>query len=112
MYPTEGGDDKLDSLWQAYRAACPEAEPSANFMPVLWSRIEARRKFAFSVQRMVSGFVTVVAAAAIAIGVYVSLPRTTPTYEVNYLEAVAEANALDTPDNVGPVRLDWNEPRR
>ena len=112
MYPTKGGDDELDSLWQAYRAACREAEPSANFMPVLWSRIEARRRFAFSVRRMVSGFITVAAAAAIAIGVYVSLPSTTPTYEVNYLEALAEANPVDAPDNVGPVRLDWNEPRR
>jgi hypothetical protein len=60
----------------------------------------------------VSGFVTVAAAVAIAIGVYVSLPRTTPTYEANYLEALAEANPVDTPDNVVPVRLDWNEPRR
>ena len=112
MYPNEGGGDKLDSLWRAYRAACPEAEPSANFMPVLWSRIEARRRFAFSIQRMMRGFVTVAAAAAIAIGVYMSLPRTTPTYEVNYLEALAEANPVDTPDTVVPVRLDWNEPRR
>ena len=112
MYPMHGGDDKLDSLWRAYRAACPEAEPSANFMPVLWARIEARRKFASSVERMVRGFITVAAAAAIAIGVYVSLPRTSPTYEVNYVEALAEANPVDTPDNIGPVRLDWNEPRR
>ncbi|MGO9229975.1 MAG: hypothetical protein ACLQKA_12320 [Bryobacteraceae bacterium] len=112
MFPTQGGDDKLDSLWRAYRAACPEREPSANFMPDLWRRIDARRKFAFSFQRMMRGFVTVAAAFAIAIGVYVSLPRPAPVSEVNYLEALAEANALDTPENVGPVRLDWNDPRR
>lgn len=111
MYPTEGGDDKLDALWRAYRAACPDPEPSANFMPCLWQRIEARRSVAFSFQRMVSGFVTAAAAVAIAIGVYVSLPRPTPVLEASYLEAVAEANALDTPDNIGPLRPDWNEPR-
>jgi hypothetical protein len=61
---------------------------------------------------MVRSFVTVAAAVTIAIGVYVSLPRATPASEVNYLEALAEANALDTPDNVGPVRLELNEPGR
>jgi hypothetical protein len=112
MYPTQGGDDRLDSLWQAYRAACPDQEPSANFMPGVWRRIESRRNSTFSFQRMVRGFVTAAAAVTIAIGVYVSLPRPTPPSEANYLEALAEANALDTPDNVGPVRLELNEPGR
>ncbi len=112
MYPKQGGDDKLDSLWQAYRAACPDREPSANFMPGLWQRIESRRNFTCSLQRMVQGFVTVAAAVTIAIGVYVSLPRATPASEVSYLEALADANSLDTPENIGPVRLELNEPGR
>src|ERR1017187_4219465 len=113
MYPTQGGGDgKLDSLWQAYRAACPDREPSANFMPGLWRRIESRRNFTFSFQRMVRGFVTAAAAGTIAIGVYVSLPRATPASEANYLEALAEANTLHTPDSVGPVRLELNESGR
>lgn len=112
MYPTRGGDDKLDSLWRAYRAACPDREPSANFMPSLWRRIESRQNFTFSLQRMVRGFVTAAAAVTIAIGVYVSLPRATQPTGVSYLEALAEANTLDTPEIVGPVRLDWNESGR
>lgn len=35
----------LDRLLENYRAACPEIEPSANFMPEVWKRIEARRSF-------------------------------------------------------------------
>jgi hypothetical protein len=35
--------DRLDALWSEYRAACPDPEPSASFMPGLWRRIEARR---------------------------------------------------------------------
>jgi hypothetical protein len=31
---------------------------------------------------------------------------------VSYLEALADANTLDTPENVGPVRLELNEPGR
>ena len=112
MYPMRGDDDKLDSLLQAYRAACPDREPDANFMPGLWRRIESRRTFSFSFERMVRGFVTAAAALTIAIGVYMSLPRATPAAETNYLEALAEANALDTPENVGPVRLELNDPGR
>jgi len=114
MEPTRGSEDQLDSLWRAYRAACPDREPGANFMPNLWRRIEARKNLAFSFQRMVRGFVTAAAAVTIAIGVYVSLPHTRATQAsgVTYLEALAEANALDTPENVGPVRLEFNESGR
>ncbi|MGB7758790.1 MAG: hypothetical protein WBL61_03120 [Bryobacteraceae bacterium] len=113
MYPKQGsGDDNLDSLFRAYREACPDREPSPNFMPGLWRRIESRRNFSFSFQRMVRGFVTAAAAVTIAVGVYVSLPRATPATEVNYLEALADANALDTPENVGPMRLELNDPGR
>ncbi len=35
--------DKLDALFTEYRAAFPDPEPSAGFMPGLWQRIEARR---------------------------------------------------------------------
>ena len=41
------GDAGLDNLLEAYRAACPDVEPSANFMPGVWQKIEARRSFRF-----------------------------------------------------------------
>jgi len=115
MHPGRGSDgDRLDSLWKAYRAACPDREPSANFMPALWRRIDARRNSAFSIERMMRAFVTAAAAVTIAIGVYVSLPRphASSTAGLSYLEALADANTLDTPEIVGPVRLDWNESGR
>ena len=37
------GDDQLDALFAEYRMACPDPEPSADFMPGMWKRIEARR---------------------------------------------------------------------
>ena len=37
--------DELSGLWARYREACLEPQPSANFMPDLWARIEARREF-------------------------------------------------------------------
>jgi hypothetical protein len=38
-------NDPLDELFRRYREACPEAEPSADFMPSLWKRIESRSNF-------------------------------------------------------------------
>jgi hypothetical protein len=44
-------EPKLDALFAEYRAACPDPEPSANFMPGMWKRIEARRVATVSVFR-------------------------------------------------------------
>lgn len=40
-------DSKLEQLFQTYRGACPDVEPSANFMPNLWRKIESRHSFGF-----------------------------------------------------------------
>ncbi len=42
---------KLDALFAEYRAACPDPEPGADFMPGMWKRIEARRVATVSVFR-------------------------------------------------------------
>ena len=107
MYSMRGNDDeRLDALFRAYREACPDPEPSANFMPALWGRIESRQTFTFSFRRMANGFVTAAVALSIALGVYMSIPRSSPSTYQTYIEALADANPLDTPDIVGPVSLD------
>lgn len=45
-------DSGLDQLFRQYRAACPEPEASANFMPELWAKIDARRSFLFAFGRL------------------------------------------------------------
>jgi hypothetical protein len=45
-------DSRLDELFRSYRASCPELEPSAEFMPGVWNRIEARRGFSYSFQQL------------------------------------------------------------
>lgn len=113
MYPTRGGnDEKLDALFRAYRAACPDRDPSVNFMPELWKRIEARQTFTFSFRRMASGFVTAAVALTIAMGIYMAMPHTTPTMPQSYIEALADARPLDAPDYVAPARLDLTESGR
>jgi len=102
-------DEKLDALFRAYRDACPDPEASANFMPTLWARIDSRQTFLFSFRRMANAFVTAAVALSIALGVYMSIPRSTPgSGTETYVEALAEANPLDNPDIVAPVRLELN----
>ena len=35
-------DARLDAMFAEYRMACPDPEPSANFMPQMWAKIEMR----------------------------------------------------------------------
>ena len=113
MYSRERSDDeKLDALFRAFQAACPDRDPSANFMPGVWQRIEARQSFTFSLRRMANGFVTAAVALTIVLGLVMSRPHSqaVPNSPISYLEALADADSLDTPEIVGPVRLDLSEP--
>ena len=101
-------DQRLDALFGAYRAACGDPEPSANFMPNLWARIESRQRFTFPFARMANAFATAAVALSIAFGVYVVIPHQSPGYGgETYIEALAEANNVDAPDIVSPVSVDF-----
>jgi anti-sigma-K factor RskA len=94
------GMDKLEALWAEYRAACPDPEASANFMPLLWQKIETRRAETTSVFRhMVQAWV--MAALALTLLIAVLLPRLQkePTYSANtYVEVLDDAHANDAVD--------------
>ena len=105
MYQMRKSDDeKLDALFRAYARACPAPEPSANFMPELWQRIESRQKVTFSFKRMANAFVTAAVALSIALGVYISTVNSGASlYSQSYIDALEEANPLDTPEIVAQV---------
>jgi hypothetical protein len=66
-------DSRLDALFQRYRVACPDVEPSANFMPRMWMKIEARRSFWFVFERLARTAMTACAALClllVALNVY------------------------------------------
>ena len=100
-------DERLDALLRAYRDACPTPEPSANFMPNLWARIESRQRFTFSFRRMANALTTAAVALSLVLGVYMSIPRSSSIdYNQTYVEALAEANAPDSMDLVNPATLE------
>jgi hypothetical protein len=106
-------EERLDSLFHAYRAACPDRDASANFMPELWQRVEARQAYTFSFRRMANGFVTAALALTVFLGIYLAIPpKSTPSYPISYLQALADSDSIDTPDTVGPVGLDLTNPGR
>ena len=111
MDPLRGKDEeRLDALFQAYRLACRGPEASANFMPELWQRIEARQRYTFSFKRMANALVTAAVALSIALGVYMAMPHGNAN-SYSYVEALADASSVDNPDLV-PARLDLSESGR
>ncbi len=104
-----GNDDQqLDALFGAYRAACGNPEPSANFMPNLWARIESRQSLTFSFRRMANAFAAATVALSIVLGIYMAVPAkpTQPVISASYVEALAEASTPDAQEFVNPVTID------
>jgi hypothetical protein len=88
---------ELDRLFAAYREACEPPEPSPNFMPRLWEKIEARRSVSYSFARLSRALITAAAAICLLLVVLQTTSRTTPVfYTQSYVEALAEASSADT----------------
>ena len=99
MYsPKDGTEERLNSLFRAYRDACPTPEPGVNFMPELWQKIEASRSVSYSFKRLTQAFVTAAAAICLVLVILQTTLRTQPTfYTQTYVEALADASADDSP---------------
>jgi hypothetical protein len=90
--------DGLSELFSRYRAACPDPEPGAGFMPELWQRIDARRSFAWRLRLYARGLVTVAAAICLAIGIFASTFTTpaNPVYAETYIESLDRAESPES----------------
>jgi hypothetical protein len=90
-------DAKLNAMFAEYRMACPDPEQSADFMPSLWKRIEARRVQTVSVFRHWAQLcVMCTVALALLIGA-VLIPRfqDNAAYSSSYLEALSAEHSSD-----------------
>ena len=93
-------DSKLDQLFQTYRDACPDVEPSANFMPHLWQKIESRHSFGFVFRNVARATMTACAALCLLL---VFLNFTTPFHErvepaPNYTDVLAAEHTAENTD--------------
>jgi anti-sigma-K factor RskA len=91
-------EDRLDALWGEYRDACPDPEPSANFTPQLWQKIDVRRTESASVFRRMAQ-ICVMATVALTLVIAFVLPKIqseTATYAATYVDALDAAHSSDT----------------
>src|SRR3569623_1395466 len=97
-----GGSDAelnahLDSLFLAYRQACPDPEPSVNFTPEMWAKIEARQASRTIFNRMAKALVTAALGASVVMGM-LSASYTPPppsTNDGSLLQALANDHVRD-----------------
>ena len=101
-------DDRLNALWLEYRDACPDPDSSANFMPQLWQKIEARRVETTSVFRRLAQ-ICVMATLALALFMSVVLVPRSNTDEVfysgTYVDALAAEHSNDYVDVLAAADL-------
>jgi hypothetical protein len=87
-------DSELDQFFQRYRQSCPDVEPSASFMPMIWQKIEARHSFPFLFGKLGRSMVTASAALCLLL---LALNLATPQATVSYTDALlAEGSAEQT----------------
>jgi len=106
FWTSRGADDAaLDSLLRAYREAIPDPDPSANFMPELWRRIEERQRSVFFLGRWARAFVTAAAVLSLVMAALLYIPRGhNSLFSVeSYVEALSSGHAQDSADTVETV---------
>lgn len=87
---------RLDALFASYRAACGEPEPSVNFMPAMWAKIEAREASTTIFNRVAKALVTAALGASVVMGLLsASAPQPAVAPEGTYVQALAAAHVSD-----------------
>ena len=104
MYPRtdrnmdqNGFETKLDNLFAEYRSALPDQDGSANFMPNLWQKIEARRNESVSVfRRLAQACVLATAALTLAMAIIIPHIKADPVYTATYVDVLDAAHSIDS----------------
>ena len=94
---------RLDDLFRAYRNACPDPEPSVNFMPELWAKIEAREACSTIFNRVAKTLVTAALGASVIMGlISASYSQPGAAYDGSYIQALAADHVSD----LGPFQVE------
>jgi hypothetical protein len=89
-------EERLDQLWAAYRAACPDPEPGPGFMPGLWSKIEARRRSARLLRRWTGAFVAAATALSLFMAVHSVREADAAVHALTYVDALSTDEPFET----------------
>lgn len=103
---------ELSELFAKYKAATPDPDAGANFMPELWRKIEARQSLILRVRRLTQVFVGAAAAASLLFAMIEVAPfASRPEVNASYVDALAAANPSDSLASLGIVPRDASDPR-
>jgi hypothetical protein len=96
------GDVRLDQMFRTYREICGDPDASANFMPDLWAKIEARelsiKWFGWVARMLVAAALT----ASVILGMISSMKQPDAFFNATVVDAL-RANHAST---LEPFRLD------
>jgi hypothetical protein len=91
-----GNEVKFDRLLTAYREACVSPEPSANFMPQLWDRIEGSQSWTRQAWKWANSLTVAAALASLFFVMMQMMPRQTGVFaSATYLETLADQHEDD-----------------
>jgi len=97
-------NDELNQLLRSYKAALPDPDPSANFMPQLWRNIEARQTLMLRVRKLTQMFVGAAAAVCLLFAMVQVVPGgSRPEVHASYVDALAAAHPADSLAALGIV---------
>jgi hypothetical protein len=83
---------ELNGLFASYKAALPDVEASANFMPELWRRIEGRRSVILRFKKLTQMFMAAAAAMSIVFIAMLAVPAFSGSEAIgSYIEVLADA---------------------
>jgi len=102
-------NERLDRLFLEYRDACDAPELSANFMPALWQKIEARQSSSWIFKKVSGWFVAVSAAASAVLAIaLLSTPAVSGgnSYANTYVDALAADHVAEYTLYTEPVHVD------
>jgi hypothetical protein len=94
---------RLDQMFLAYREACPDPGASANFMPEMWAKIEAREVSTNWFGRVAKALVTAAIAASVILGMMISARNQSNAFlNATFVEALRADHA----SSLEPLHLD------
>ncbi len=100
-------EQRLDKLFLEYRGACPDPEPGANFMPLMWQRIEARRSPVLQWVTMSRRALVGALALCLVLGIVMgSALSSSQFYQSTYIEALDDNEVPEDMAAMHPVSMD------
>jgi len=96
-------NNELEQLFGQYKRLVPDADPSANFMPELWRKIEARQSLVLRIRRLTQVFVAAAAAICMVFALFLAVPGSdNSSLNGNYVDLLAETHPAE---NLTPLGI-------